>query len=148
MEIDDYIERIIEKGDIRDMNTLSDILEELMKVIKEYDTECYKKYEMELYKMAYGNTLSKELAEKIVNKMKPYGEKWTMNETMDIQERYGLDRIKSSDFYIVLNSAYNDFNNLFGDDIDMYVRYAEDFINDEDAVDGKVFLYYTTIPRK
>ena len=34
MEIDDYIERIIEKGDIRDMNTLSDILEELMKVIK------------------------------------------------------------------------------------------------------------------
>lgn len=148
MDIDDYIERIIEKGDIRDMNTLSDILEELMKVVKDYDTECYKKYEMELYKMAYGNTLSKELAEKIVNKMKPYGEKWTMNETMDIQERYGLDRIKSSDFYIVLNSAYNDFNNLFGDDIDMYVRYTEDFINDEDAVDGKVFLYYTTIPRK
>lgn len=148
MDIDDYIERIIEKGDIRDMNTLSDILEELMKVVKDYDTECYKKYEMELYKMAYGNTLSKELAEKIVDKMKPYGEKWTMNETMDIQERYGLDRIKSSDFYIVLNSAYNDFNNLFGDDIDMYVRYAEDFINDEDAVDGKVFLYYTTIPRK
>lgn len=148
MDIDDYIERIIEKGDIRDMNTLSDILEELMKVVKDYDTECYKKYEMELYKMAYGNTLSKELAEKIVNKMKPYGEKWTMNETMDIQERYGLDRIKSSDFYTILNSAYNDFNNLFGDDIDMYVRYTEDFINDEDAVDGKVFLYYTTIPRK
>lgn len=148
MDIDDYIERIIEKGDIRDMNTLSDILEELMKVVKDYDTECYKKYEMELYKMAYGNTLSKELAEKIVDKMKPYGEKWTMNETMDIQERYGLDRIKSSDFYTILNSAYNDFNNLFDDDIDMYVRYAEDFINDEDAVEGKVFLYFTTIPRK
>lgn len=148
MDIDDYIERIIEKGDIRDMNTLSDILEELMKVVKDYDTECYKKYEMELYKMAYGNTLSKELAEKIVNKMKPYGEKWTMNETMDIQERYGLDRIKSSSFYVVLNSAYNDFNNLFGEDLDMYVRYTEDFINDEDAVEDKVFIYYTTIPRK
>lgn len=148
MEIDDYIERIIEKGDIRDMNTLSDILEELMKVVKDYDTECYKKYEMELYKMAYGNTLSKELAEKIVNKMKPYGEKWTMNETMDIQERYGLDRIKSSSFYVVLNSAYNDFNNLFGEDLDMYVRYTEDFINDEDAVEDKVFIYYTTLVKK
>ena len=148
MDIDDYIERIIEKGDIRDMNTLSDILEELMKVVKDYDTECYKKYEIELYKMAYGNTLSKELAEKIVNKMKPYGEKWTMNETMDIQERYGLDRIKSSDFYTILNSAYNDFNNLFGDDIDMYVRYTEDFINDEDAVEDKVFIYYTTLVKK
>lgn len=148
MDIDDYIERIIEKGDIRDMNTLSDILEELMKVVKDYDTECYKKYEMELYKMAYGNTLSKELAEKIVNKMKPYGEKWTMNETMDIQERYGLDRIKSSSFYVVLNSAYNDFNNLFGEDLDMYVRYTEDFINDEDAVEDKVFIYYTTLVKK
>ena len=148
MDIDDYIERIIEKGDIRDMNTLSDILEELMKVVKDYDTECYKKYEMELYKMAYGNTLSKELAEKIVNKMKPYGEKWTMNETMDIQERYGLDRIKSSSFYVVINSAYNDFNNLFGEDLDMYVRYAEDFINDEDAVEDKVFIYYTTLVKK
>lgn len=148
MDIDDYIERIIEKGDIRDMNTLSDILEELMKVVKDYDTECYKKYEMELYKMAYGNTLSKELAEKIVDKMKPYGEKWTMNETMDIQERYGLDRIKSSSFYVVLNSAYNDFNNLFGEDLDMYVRYAEDFINDEDAVEDKVFIYYTTLVKK
>lgn len=148
MDIDDYIERIIEKGDIRDMNTLSDILEELMKVVKDYDTECYKKYEMELYKMAYGNTLSKELAEKIVNKMKPYGEKWTMNETMDIQERYGLDRIKSSSFYVVLNSAYNDFNSLFGEDLDMYVRYTEDFINDEDAVEDKVFIYYTTLVKK
>ncbi len=148
MDIDDYIERIIEKGDIRDMNTLSDILEELMKVVKDYDTECYKKYEMELYKMAYGNTLSKELAEKIVDKMKPYGEKWTMNETMDIQERYGLDRIKSSSFYVVLNSAYNDFNNLFGEDLDMYVRYTEDFTNDEDAVEDKVFIYYTTLVKK
>lgn len=148
MDIDDYIERIIEKSDIRDMNTLSDILEELMKVVKDYDTECYKKYEMELYKMAYGNTLSKELAEKIVNKMKPYGEKWTINETMDIQERYGLDRIKSSSFYVVLNSAYNDFNNLFGEDLDMYVRYTEDFINDEDAVEDKVFIYYTTLVKK
>lgn len=148
MDIDDYIERIIEKGDIRDMNTLSDILEELMKVVKDYDTECYKKYEMELYKMAYGNTLSKELAEKIVDKMKPYGEKWTMNETMDIQERYGLDRIKSSSFYVVLNSAYNDFNNLFGEDLDMYVRYTEDFINDEDTVEDKVFIYYTTLVKK
>ena len=28
MEIEDYIEKIIEKGDIKDMNTLSDMLEE------------------------------------------------------------------------------------------------------------------------
>lgn len=148
MEIEDYIERIIEKGDIRDMNTLSDILEETMKVIKDYDKECYSKYEMELYKMAYGNTLSKEMAEKIVSNMRPYGKKWSMNETMDLQEKYGYERLKSTDFFVVMNSAYNDYNNIFGDDIDLYLKFTDDFINDEDAIDGKVFTYFTTIPKK
>lgn len=148
MEIEDYIERIIEKGDIRDMNNLSDMLEDTMKIVKDCDKECYHKLEMELYKMAYGNTLSKDMAEKIVCNMKPYGKKWSMNETMDIQEQYGLDRIKSTDFFTVINSAYNDYNDIFNDNIDSYVKYTEDFINDEDAVEDKVFVYFLTIPKK
>lgn len=145
MEIEEYIERIVDNGNVEDMRTLSYILKELMLVIKKYDKECYEKYEMELYKMAYGNTLSKEMAEKITNKMKPYGEKWSLNETMDLQERYGFENIKSTDFYVVMNSAYNDYHDLFGDDIEMYLKFTKDFINDEDAKDGKVFIYFTTI---
>lgn len=148
MEIEDYIERIIEKGKIEDMRTLSDMLEESMEIIKDYDKECYKKFETELYKMAYGNTLNKEMAERIVNNMKPYGEKWTINETMDMQERYGINDIKSSDFYVVLNSSFNDYHNIFGEDIEMYVKLAEDFIRDEDAKQDKVFLYYTTVVKE
>lgn len=148
MEIEDYIERIIEKGDIRDMKTLSDILKEALEIVKECDAECYEQYEIELYKMAYGNNLSKEMAEKIVRDMRPYGTKWTLNETMDMQERYGLNKIKSTDFYVVMNSAYNDYNNLFGDNTEMYIKFTEDFINDEDAKDGKVLLYFFTIPKK
>ena len=98
--------------------------------------------------MAYGNTLSKEMAEKIVNNMKPYGKKWTLNQTMDIQEKYGLDRLKSTDFFVVMNSAYNDYNDIFDDKLDLYVKFAEDFINDEDAVDGKVLIYFTTIAKR
>ena len=147
MEIEDYIERIIEKGKIEDMRTLSDMLEEAMEIIKDYDKKCYEKFEVELYKMAYGNTLNKEMAQRIVNNMKPYGEKWTINETMDMQERYGINNIKSADFYIVINSAYNDYNDIFGDDIEMYLKFTEDFIGDEDAKEDKVFLYYTTIPK-
>lgn len=148
MEIEDYIERIIEKGEIKDMKILSDILEETMQIVKEYNKECYEEYEMELYKMAYGNTLTKEMAEKIVKNMKPYGEKWNMNQTMDMQEKYGLTQIKSADFYTVINSAYNDYSNLFGDNIEMYVRFTDDFINDEDAKEGKVLTYFTIIPQK
>lgn len=148
MEIEDYIERIIEKGKIEDMRTLSDMLEESMEIIKDYDKKCYEKFEVELYKMAYGNTLNKEMAEKIVNKMKPYGQKWSINETMDMQERYGINDIKSSDFFVVINSAYNDYHDLFGEDIEMYIKFTEDFINDEDAKDGKVFLYFTTLTKE
>ena len=147
MEIEDYIERIIEKGDIKDMNTLSKILVELMKKIKDFDNECYQKYEMELYKMAYGNTLTKELAEKIVNDMKPYGKRWSLNDTMDIQEQFGLERFKATEFFVVMNSAFNDYNNLFNDDVDMYTKFTEDFIDDEDAKEGKVLTYFTTIAK-
>ena len=147
MEIEDYIERIVGNGNVEDMHRLSDILEEVMEVIKKYDKKCYEKYEMELYKMVYGDTLNKEMAEKIVTNMKPYGQKWSLNETMDLQERYGLDHLKSSDFYTVLNSAYNDYHDIFGDNIDMYLNFTRDFIEDEDAKDGKVFIYFTTIPR-
>ena len=66
---------------------------------------------------------------------------------MDIQERYGLEHLKSSDFYTVMNSAYNDYHDIFGDNIDMYINFTRDFIEDEDAKDGKVFIYFTTIPR-
>lgn len=72
MEIEEYIERIIDNGKIEDMQALSDMLEDAMEIIKDYDKECYKDFEMKLYKMAYGSHLNRTMAEKIVNKMKPY----------------------------------------------------------------------------
>lgn len=146
MDIEEIIEIIVDNGKIDDMHILSTILEDTLKKVKEYDEDCYKEYEMELYKMAYGSKLSKEMADKIIWKMKPYGMKWDIEETKKIQEQYGLEDIRPIDFFIVINSAYNDYKDLFNDDIEMYVRFTNDFINDEDAKQDKVFLYYTTIP--
>ena len=44
-----------------------------------------------------------------------------------------------------MNQAYNDYKDLFNENIEMYARYANDFINDEDAKKDKVFLYFTQI---
>ena len=44
-----------------------------------------------------------------------------------------------------MNSAYNDYRDLFNDNIEMYVRYSRDFILDEDAKNNKVFKYFTQI---
>ena len=145
MDIEEYIEIIVQNGKLEDMEELSDMLEDTMEIIKDYDNECYKDFEMKLYKMANGNRLNRKMAEEIVNKMRPYGKRWSIEETRQMQEQRGISNISDVDFFIVINSAYNDYQNLFGDNIEDYVRFTMDFIQDEDAKQDKVFLYYTEI---
>lgn len=145
--IKEYIQKIVDDGDRQEMEELSDILEEVIFIIKDYDEKEYKKYEMCLYKMAYGERFNKDMAEEIISKMQPYHMRWTLEETREVQNQYGLDNIRDIDFWIVMNSAYNDYRDLFGDNIEMYARFSKDFIQDEDAKDGKVFLYFTSIPK-
>ncbi len=145
MDIEEYIEIIVQNGKLEDMEELSDMLEDTMEIIKDYDNECYKEMEMKLYKMANGNRLNRKMAEEIVNKMRPYGKRWSIEETRQMQEQRGISNVSDVDFFIVINSAYNDYQNLFGDNIEDYVRFTMDFIQDEDAKQDKVFLYYTEI---
>ena len=145
MDIEEIINVIVDNGRVEDMHELSDILEDTIEILKEYYPEEYKKYEIKLYEMAYGCVLNKEMAKDIVKKMRPYGEKWSLEETSNMQREYGLN-FRDYDFYVVINSAYNDYNDIFRDDIEMYIRFANDFINDEDAKKDKVYIYYTQIP--
>ena len=145
MDIEEYIEKIVDNGKIEDMQTLSELLEDTMEIIKDYDKECYKEMEMKLYKMAYGNHLNKSMAEEIVHKMRPYNERWKYDEVKRIQEERGLNNISTPDFYSTMNMAYNDYHNIFDEDIESYIRFTIDFIKDEDAKEGKVFTYFTQI---
>jgi len=146
MDIEEIIEKIVDNGRIEDMNELSDMLEDTIEMLEEYYPDKYKEYQVKLYEMAYGCVLNEEMAKEIVSKMQPYGEKWDIDKTSEIQRQYGLN-FRDPDFYVVMNSAYNDYNDLFGDDTEKYVRFTNDFINDQDAKQDKVYLYYTIIPR-
>ena len=146
MDIEEIIEKIVDNGRIEDMNELSDMLEDTIEMLEEYYPDKYKEYQVKLYEMAYGCVLNEEKAKEIVSKMQPYGEKWNIEKTSEIQRQYGLN-FRDPDFYVVINSAYNDYNDLFGDDTEKYVRFTNDFINDQDAKQDKVYLYYTIIPR-
>lgn len=145
MDIEDIIQVIVDGGDVQHMHMLSDILDDVLEEICKYDKEKYKQYELKLYKMAYGNTFTREMAEEIVSKMRPYAMKWSIEETQQIQSQYGINDISPADFFIVLNMAYNDYNNIFNENIEMYVRFVDDFVNDEDAKEDKVFNYFTQI---
>ena len=147
MDAEEIIQKIVDNGRIEDMKTLSDILEDTMEELKKYDQDCFNEYMMELYKMAYGNTLNKQMAEEIGHKMKQNREKWSIDETQRIMQQYGINNVKNADFYVVINSAYNDYRDLFQDDIEKYVRFTMNFIQDEDAKIDKVFLYFTEIPQ-
>lgn len=153
MDIRDCIQKIAEDGDLKEMIKLSEILVDLMEIIKQYDEEAYKRYEMHIYKMAYGTVLSRQMAEEIVSKMKPYGKRWSIEETKEIQERYGIDNIRPVDFFVVMNSKFNDsrdtvekFAKNKEEELDMYISLTRDFILDEDAKEGKIFYYFTQIP--
>ena len=142
MDIEEYIERIVDNGKIEDMETLSDMLEDTMEIIKDYDEKCYKEFEMKLYKMAYGSHLNKSMAQDIVNKMRPYGMRWNIEETESMQRQRGIEDIPKADFFVVINSAYNDYKDIFGEDLEGYIRFTIDFIKDEDAKPNKVFDYF------
>ena len=47
-----------------------------------------------------------------------------------------------------MNSAYNDYNDIFKEDVGLYSRFSKDFIMDEDAVEDKVYYYFTMIPKE
>ena len=147
IDIEDCIERISNNGNIEDMHRLSEILEDTLEVLERENPQISKKYQMELYTMAYGKILTRQMAEEIVSNMKPYRMRWTFEDTQALQNQYGIDNIRNADFFVVINSAYNDYRDLFGEDIENYIKFTIDFISDEDAKDGKVFTYFTTIPK-
>lgn len=142
MDIEEYIEKIVDNGKLEDMQELSDMLEDTMEIIKDYDKDCYKEMEMKLYKMAYGNHLNKSMAQDIVNKMRPFGERFNYEETRKLQEQRGIDDIDPIEFFVVINSAYNDYKDIFSEDVEGYIRFTIDFIKDEDAKPNKVFDYF------
>ena len=146
MDIEKIIQIIVDNGRVEDMHELSDILEDTMDDLRKYDEEIYKKYELDLYEMAFGCVLNTDMSKEIVSRMRPYGEKWTLEQASKIQQDYGLN-FRENDFYVVINSAYNDYNDIFEENLEMYVRFSNDFINDEDANPDKVYIYFTTIPR-
>ena len=125
MDIEEYIEKIVDNGKIEDMQELSDMLEDTMEIIKDYDKECYK-----------------ATAQDIVNKMRPYGMRWNIEETESLQKQRGIEDIPKADFFVVINSAYNDYKDIFGEDLEGYIRFTIDFIKDEDAKPNKVFNYF------
>lgn len=145
MDIEEYIEKIVDNGKIEDMQELSDMLEDTMEIIKDYDEKCYKDFEMKLYEMAYGKKLTDNMKREWVKKMRPMS-KWTEEEVKNIVSQYGFE-VPYMSAFVILNMLYSDMKSAFGDGNDeeslkRYLRGTSDWYFDEDAkVDGEEKLF-------
>lgn len=145
MDIEEYIEIIVQNGRLEDMETLSELLEDTMEIIKDYDNECYKEFEMKLYEMAYGKVLTDNMKREWVKKMRPMS-KWTEEEVKNIVSQYEFE-VPYMSAFVILNMLYSDMKSAFGDGNDeeslkRYLRGTSDWYFDEDAkVNGEEKLF-------
>lgn len=139
-----YIEKIGESKEVAKMNELGDMLVELVEGLEESHPEEYKKYSSELYEMAYGKKVTKDMAIEWVSDMKPVGEHWTIEDTTGAKESLGYD-LDNVDFYVVANMIYNDYNDLVRDNEELALKMAYDWLHDEDAKDNKLYCYWKHI---
>ena len=146
MKVKEMLAKIIEKGSIEDMYKLNDMLDELICDLKEQKPKLYKDYKTQLYELAYGNVILEDKAKEIVEHMKPYGERYTIDDTKNIKDNYSLKH-ELSDVYLVINSLYNDYYDLLEDNDDMYIKMTKLWLNDTDAVDDKVYKYFMNITK-
>lgn len=140
-----YINKILASMDSKKIAEMEDFICHLMKEVEEDDKEEMDRW---LYEISEGKVLNEERARELIKAMKPYGLKWEFAETENVRNSNGLNDIRPVDFWIVMNSAYNDYEDIFKESLEHYVKFSKDFIMDEDAVDDKVYYYFTMIPKK
>lgn len=136
--------KLKERADKNDVCALAEVTNMLLDGIKEKETKLYEYAEDVLYEAYYGKKLTKELAEKLIHKMKPHGMKWTLDQTNEVMRSHSLS-FNEIDFWYVMNMAYNDYYEMFEDNVDEYVKFSKLFIEDVDGGEDKVYLYATKI---
>ena len=144
MEVKSYIEKIIT---CEDENKKDKMWKYISHFIDTYNQDDKEEIVRGLYELAEGKVLNEERAKYLIENMKPYGMKWDLQTTESVRSSNGYEDIRPVDFWIVMNSAYNDYNDIFKEDVSLYARFSRDFIKDEDAVEDKVYYYFSMIPK-
>lgn len=94
-----------------------------------------------LHCVAYGPHFDEHLAKQAVARMKNVdgssGEHWTYEQTSQLADQQGITQ--KADWYYVMNMLYSDYSEIYGSDINMYIRVAKAYMRDPDAPEGKVF---------
>ena len=95
-----YIKKILSTNNPEKIMMLEDIMVDIISYIKTIDVREYEDIECELYEIAEGKNLTEEKAKGIINKMRPYGMKWTLEETERVRKVHNISNIAPVDFWV------------------------------------------------
>ena len=144
----DLFTSVVEKADPSTMKEFAKILEEHFCELEIEQPDMYWPVIHKMHILINGPHFSKEYAEYAVGQMKnqdeTIGGHWTEMETTDLATKFEVvfDRFNIFDWYYVLNMLYSDHSKTFEDDLEAYVSFAEEWLGDVDAPEGKAYLYY------
>lgn len=149
MEIDikELIDKIGNNKKPEDMDKLGEMFAEILYELNDYNPDEFDEYATKLYEMTYGKVLDKEMAEEWVNSMKPFGKKWTMEDTTAAMKSLGYNH-KDVNYYVAANLMYNDNYDLVRDDETMALKMGHNWLSDVDAVEDKPYCYWKYIVKK
>lgn len=135
------IKKVIDNNDIVKLKNLAYELIDVLDCLEELDEDSYAKHELNIYEIVNGKKISEEIAIDWVESMKPYGMKWTMEETTRAMKdkNWNLDPV---DFFVVANMMFNDYNDIILDNTDLALEMAKYWLTDSDVKDNKLYNYY------
>jgi hypothetical protein len=136
-----------ETKDTNKMNRLGDMLAEIICDFKNSHPDMYYKYKMELYELLNGQQLTEDKAGEWIRSMRPLGMHWTLEQTNEVHKEHKLE-VDKIDFWAMMNAMYNDYHDIFQDNVETYISLAKDFICDEDAEPNKTYIYWKNIAKK
>lgn len=125
---------------------LENILTDLISDLEVDYPEMAEKYICELEDYIY--VISIDEAKEIVNSMKPYGEKFTYDFTVNfLSDKEITEELECIEYYLVMNMMFNDYKTFFDkysnfNQKDIYYDFSKMFIEDEDSPKYKVEKYF------
>lgn len=139
MDLKTIIGLIVQKDRVEEM------AEDLQEALPKMPTAQREEFINRMESLAY--TFTADEAKRIVHKMTPYGEHWTMDKIKAYLEDKSIKHEQCLHYYLVMNMMYNDYlptAQTFGmkDNPDFYYSLAHDFIDDPDGVKFKVEKYF------
>ena len=120
------------------------------------DPACHEWVDDELYVIAYGETLTENIAQKWVAAMKnkdgTTGGHWSEADTNQVAKQMGItfNDFNSYEWYAVLNMMYSDYYGSVPNDTSTYAKLARDWMKDEDGGNAseKTYRYYRYVVEK